>query len=288
MTKKNNYILFIILSFSFSLFAGGTADIQEPTTVPSKIVSLSPAATEILFAIGAGENVIARTDFCNYPSEVLGVPSIGGFDGKAFSIESIFALEPDFVYATKGMHDHLQKPLESYGIQVYMSNAQTLDSIYVEINDIAQITGYEQNAQILVDQMQEKIDTIKDIVKKLPKKTVYWEVWHEPFMSAGNASYINDVIISAGGENIFADISQAYPVVSEESILIRNPDVMLLPTHTNTTLDIILSRDGWESLKAIKNSSIYFIDADITSRPGPRSAQAVEIIAKKLYPNEVF
>ncbi len=288
MTKKYICMLFITLSFSFSLFTSGKQELHQSVEMPTKIISLSPAATEILFAVGAGDKVIAKTDFCNFPSEAHDVTSIGGFDGKAFSIETIIALEPDLVYATAGMHDYLEKPLESYGIDVYMSNAQTIESIYTEIEEIASITGNVETGNKLVLSMKDQIQHVTNIVKNSPKKLVYWEVWNEPYMSAGSKSYINDIIQTAGGENIFADILQAYPVVSEESILIRNPDVILFPTHTITNIEQLRLRDGWENLQAVKTGDIYFIDSDISSRPGPRSSLAVEMIAKKLFPNENF
>ncbi len=280
--------IFILLLCGNLLFAGGNTEVLESGEVPTKIVSLSPAATEILFAVGAGDNIIARTDFCNYPAEVATIPSIGGFDGKAFSIESIIALEPDFVYTTAGMHDYLEKPLESYGIQVYKSNAQSIESIYTEIEAIANLTGNKENGITLVLSMKEHIQNVTNVIQSLPKKSVYWEVWNEPFMSAGASSYISDVIEKAGGVNIFADIPQAYPVVSEETILMRNPDVILFPTHTITSVEELHMRDGWINLTAVKNEDMYFIDSDIASRPGPRSALAVETIAKKLFPNEDF
>ncbi len=280
--------IFIFLLCGNLLFAGGTSDVQHPTKVPQKIISLSPGATEVLFAVGAGEQVIARTDFCNYPSEALEVSSIGGFDGKAFSIETIIALEPDLVYATKDMHSYLQKPLEAYGIQVYMSAAQSIESIYTEIETIALLTGNKENGEKLVSNMKEQIQNVSNVVKNLSKKSVYWEVWHDPFMSAGSTSYITDVISTAGGINIFNDIKQAYPVVSEESILIRNPEVILSPSDSMTTNSTIASREGWNTIQAVQTNSIYYIDADITLRPGPRSVQAVKLIAEKLFPNEKF
>ncbi len=270
------------------LFAGGSPETSQSKEMPTKIVSLSPAATEILFAIGAGDRVIARTDFCNFPLEAESIPTLGGFDGKAFSLESIIALQPDFVYGTQGMHDHLKRPLESYGIQLYLSDAQTIESIYDEIISISHITGKNEAGEKLVLQMKKDIESLMGKIQNSQKKAVYWEVWHEPFMSVGATSYINDIIKTAGGENIFFDIASAYPVVSEETILVRNPQVILLPDDGAITKEDVKQRSGWQNVDAVIHDSLYYIDADITTRPGPRAAQAVEIIARTLYPHEVF
>ncbi len=285
---KTLCVYFLLSFFLFPLLASAKKDVESITIIPDRIVSLSPSATEILFAIDKGESIIARTDFCNYPEQALLLPSIGGFDGKAFSLESIIALEPDFVYATKGMHDHLKIPLEKYGIQVYLSEAQSLEGIYDEIQTIARGMNKEEEGLSLIDSIQKHVEHITNVVQHNQKKSVYWEVWHEPYMSAGSTSYIHDIIEKAGGQNIFGDIAQSYPVVNEESILIRNPDVILFPNDSSIEKAHIETRPSWDTINAVLTDSIFSIEADIISRPGPRSGLAVELIARKLFPNESF
>ncbi|MFI3257431.1 MAG: cobalamin-binding protein [Spirochaetales bacterium] len=291
MNTKHIYVYCtVFFGIVACLFAGGTKDYtaNQTTSLPQRIVSLSPAATEIIFALGAGEKLVARTDFCNYPQEAQNIPSVGGFDGKSFSVESIIAQNPDFVYASKNMHDYLKTPLESYGIQIYLSDAQSFDAIFAEITDISHIIGKEENGIALITDMQNTLDIIKSKISIYEPKTLYWEIWNSPYMSIGASSYLQEVIEYAGAKNIFSDIEQAYPVVSEEAIIAGNPDIIIIPDDAPTSVEDIMARTGWHYIQAVQNADIYFFDADIISRPGPRLPLAVKLLAEKLFPDERF
>ncbi len=248
--------------------------LSKSSPVCSRIVSLSPASTEILFAIGAGNEVAARTDFCNYPEEVKNIPSIGGFDGKTFSLEAVLSYSPDLVYLNKTMHGHLIQSLTDLGITVFATDAQSLDDVYAEIIEAGKLTGHEKEAENLASSIKKRIEKPGNT----PAQEVYWEVWNAPYMSIGRNSFINGIIEASGGSTIFADLESAYPVVSEESIIARNPSVILLPSDSPETLDSIRSRPGWETISAVQNGKVYKINGDIISRPGPRIAEAVEAV----------
>ena len=247
---------------------------EEKPVIPTRIVSLGASATEILFAVGAGEQVVARTDFCNFPPEASEIPSIGGFDGKTFSLESIISYKPDFVVLFKVMHDHLIEPLEKYGISYYVSDANTIEDVLKEITEIGKITGHEENALALVEEIQSSINNLSFI----SNKSVYWKVWNAPYMTIGSTSFINELISKAGGKNIFADVEQSYPAVNEESIIARNPDVIFIPSDSPVTAEDVKNRAGWKDISAVKNNRIFKIDADITSRSGPRIKEAILLI----------
>ncbi|MBR4791883.1 MAG: cobalamin-binding protein [Treponema sp.] len=244
---------------------------EQTVQYPKSIVTLSPSAAEILYAIGAGDQIVAVSEFTDYPPEAAEKPVVGGFDGKTLSIETIISFEPDFVYLTEGMHNFLIEPLDSYGIKWYLSNATSITAIEKEIMDLGEITGHQDEAAQVVAQMAEK----------LPKTTgdssikVYYEVWNAPFMSVGSTSFINDVIVNAGGKNIFDDLTDAYPMVSDETIIARAPDVILLPRSNGVTVEDVKARAGWDSIPAVVNDRIYIIDDNMYSRPAPRIADVV-------------
>lgn len=252
--------------------------ISAKEKTPQRIVSLSPAATEILFAVGAEKQIAARTDLCDFPSECKNLPSVGGFDGKTLSMESILSFRPDFVYLTDGMHNFFIEQLEKYGIRYYLSKSNSIESVKNEILDIAKITGHEKNGKKIV----EKIDSaIKSIYHENENhKKVYWEVWNAPYMSAGRTSFINDIIKYSNGENIFSDIEQAYPSVSEETIINRSPDVILIPLSSGITVEMVKARKGWASIPAVKNNQIYLIDDNIFTRAGPRVVESIQTFSK--------
>ena len=277
-TYKKLFLSVVLGIFALSsVLAFGAKDVTasvEQTSYPTRIVSLGASATEILFAVGAGNQVVARTDFCNFPPEASSIPSLGGFDGKTFSLESIIAYKPDFVVLFAGMHDHLIEPLQRYEIQYFVSDATSIDKVLAEIAEIGKITGHEEKALALVEEIQSSIDNLSLI----SNKTVYWEVWNAPYMTIGSTSFINELISKAGGKNIFADVEQSYPAVNEESIIARNPDVIFIPSDSPVTVEDVKNRSGWQDITAVKTDSIYKIDADITSRAGPRIKDAILLI----------
>lgn len=287
-------LLFSFFAFCFvfcaaSSFAFGKREAAKfADAVPQRIVSLSPAATEILFAVGAEDQIVARTNLCNYPPESQKLPAVGGFDGKLFSLENIISFKPDFVYLTEGMHDHLIEPLTAYGIKVYVSKAQSLDDVLGEIQTIAEITGHKENGAKCVASIKDEFRQAQEESKKLAahKPSVYWEIWNAPYMSIGNDSFLNEIIEVAGLENIFGALKQKYPVVSEESIIAAGPEMILYASDAPLSKDDFLKRGSWKNIPAIKNGRIYQIDADLMTRPGPRvgkAALALSALAKEAF-----
>ena len=268
--KKN----IIVLSFILTALAAFAAD---------RIVVLSPSGCEILFAIGAGDKIAARTDFCNFPMEAENIKSVGGFDGKTLSIETIVSYEPDLVYGSKGMHDFLKESCDQFGIELFLSSADSVQDVFDEISLMGIKTGCEKNAEKLVSEMKAGFEKLQKKTAKLSdkkRKSVYWETWNAPFMSVGSTSFINELIHISGGKNIFSDITdQAYPMVSEESILARNPQVIILPFGD---ISEVSNRNGWQYLSAVKNKKIYNVNDDIFSRPGPRILEAAETLSELL------
>ena len=277
---KKSVLFLIILCAAVNLTFAVGKKTKKATTKDIRIVSLGPSATEVIFAIGAQDLLVARTDLCDYPPEAKNIPSVGGFAGNTLSLESIISYEPTLVYLFAEMHEGFVKPLQDLGIQVYRSNATSIEAVKNEVLDIGKLTGHEKQAQKVVKEMDEKISRTEKMYKakaadgKLP--TVYWEVWHSPMMSCGKNSFMGDIIAKAGGKNIFADEEQAYPMVSEEAVLLANPDF------------IFYSGDGMgggkpsELLKA-KGGIYYMGDDDSFVRSTPRCADAVEKLAAILW-----
>lgn len=261
-------------------------------STPKSIISLSPAATEILFAIGAQNQIAAVSDLSDYPPEATSLPKVGGFDGKTLSLETILSFKPDFVYLTDGMHNFLIEPLEQYNIKYYVSSSSSIKDIFSEMIEIGKITGHQKEAENKVASLQKQLQEITDASlsadssenenSEIKQKKVYYEVWNAPFMSCGSTSFINDIIEKAGGKNIFATLPDAYPIVSEETILAENPDIILIPQSSGISADSVKSRNGWNKMQAIQKNQIYLVNDNLLSRPGPRAIEAVQNLAKIL------
>ncbi len=272
MFKKRYFTVFLFVCLISALYARKPKVAES--AYPKSIVALSPSAAEILFTIGAGDQVSAVSEFTDYPPEAKAKPVVGGFDGKTLSIETIMSFKPDLVYITEGMHNFLIATLESNGIAYYVSKGDSIASVKTEILEVGKITGHEKEAAKVVDGMEKKLKKVVPAHKGAAVK-VYWEVWNAPYMSAGAASFINDVIKAAGGENIFADLPDAYPMVSEESIISRQPAVILIPASTGMAAEAVGLRNGWAEIPAVKGSKVFVVDDNIYTRPGPRVADVV-------------
>lgn len=286
MNKKYLSAFFVFLFLASAIYA------SKPKTAasgyPKSIVALSPSAAEILFTIGAGDQVSAVSEFTDFPEAAKAKPVVGGFDGKTLSIETIMSFKPDLVYLTEGMHNFLIATLESNGIAYYISKGDSIASVEAEILEVGKITGHEKEAVKVVDDMEKKLKKAAASAHKGgPAKSgaavkVYWEVWNAPYMSAGASSFINDVIKAAGGENIFADLPDAYPMVSEESIISRQPAVILIPASTGMAADAVGLRNGWADIPAVKGKRVFVVDDNVYTRPGPRVADVVLELAALL------
>ncbi len=264
---------------------------------PERIVSLAPSNTEILFLIGAGDNVVGVTDFCDYPYnftawiEAGNMTSIGNYYGP--SIEPIVALEPDLVLASTGSLDAAAS-LSNLGYNVLVVEGQGLDDILSDIILVGRATYKNSEASAVVSDMRARIDNVvTEVAAVTTTPKVYHEVWYDPIMSIGPTTFIDELITLAGGENIFHDALTSWPTVSSEAIISKNPDVMFFPdmymstTNFYDTIEAIKERPGWDQITAVKNDAIYEIDADIISRTGPRLVDALEAIAKMVHP-EIF
>lgn len=239
-----------------------------------KIVCLSPASTEICFAIGAGEKVAAVTSYCDYPPAAKDKPVVGGFDGSTISLESILSYEPDLVYLTDGMHNFLIPQLESLGIDYILSTANSLGGIQEEILLVGEKTGYKEEAEKVAGELK---SAVKKAKKNHPAPVcIYWEVWNAPYMSAGSSSFIHDVITTCGGKNIFDDCNEAYPIVSEETIIDRQPEIILIPKSSGVTAQVVSARPGWETIPAVKNGKVFIVDDNIYTHPSPRISEALK------------
>ncbi len=306
--KLSIEILFLILTLTFvngCKKSEKTENLAVEQKIPQRIICLSPASAEICFAVGAGDKVVACSEFCDYPEEVKNVPVVGGFDGKTLSLEKILSFKPDFVYLTSGMHDFLISVLEENGINYYVSVADSVDSVMKEISDIGKITGNENKAQEINAGIENIIDSVKGVAEMcsaegvaekptaqrglwsegeasptLENKKIYWEVWNAPYMSAGRKSFINDVIVVSGGKNIFDDLDEAYPIVSEESLIARAPDIILIPASSALTVDSVKGRIGWQNIPAVKNDKIFILDDNLYTRPGPRIGLVIKELSE--------
>jgi iron complex transport system substrate-binding protein len=250
-----------------------------PADAPKAIISLSPTGTEMLFAIGAGDQVIAVDDQSNYPAEALTKPhTLSGFEP---SVEAIAKLKPDLVVVSD---TKAKDQLESLGIKVWVgAAATTFDDVYTQIEQLGATTGHIGAAAELVSKMQTEI---KAAVDSAPKPAAPLTVYHEldnTFYSVTSSTFIGQVYGLFGLKNI-ADGAQPgndYPQLNAEYIVTANPDIIVLADTKccAQSLATVGARPGWSVIKAVKNAEVVAMDDDIASRWGPRLVDYVQAVA---------
>ncbi len=255
-----------------------------------RVVSLAPSNTEILFAIGAGSQVVGRDEFSDYPTEAASVESVGGSMGQ-YSAEAIVALKPDLVLAAEINTPELVKQLEDLGLTVYyLKNPTTLEEMYANLDIVGQLTGHAVTG--LVDSLKARVQAVDEKIAPLSSRpTVFYEIdatdASKPY-SYGPGTFGDLLIQRAGGENLvtLAGITDAYPQVSLEQIVATNPSMIILgDSMWGVTPESVIARAGWEELDAVKNSQIFAFDDNLVSRPGPRLVDGLEQLAKLLHPD---
>jgi len=264
---------------------------------PQRIVSLAPANTQTIFAVGSGDRVVGVTDYDHYPYnfsawiEAGNMSSIGNYYQPA--IEPIVALNPDLVVASLGSVDAADQ-LRTLGYNVLTLNPTDLSGVLQNMLTIGKATGHQAQAESAVASLQWRVDDVVNGVKSTTiQPKVYHEIWSDPYMSVGKGTFVDNAIRMAGGQNIFENATDAaYPVVSSEAIISENPDVMVFPTQMGVesfwgSYTAVAARDGWSSINAVKNGKMYTVSGDIIDEPGPRQVDSLEILAKIIHP-EIF
>lgn len=255
-----------------------------------RVVSLAPSNTEILFAIGAGSQVVGRDEFSDYPAEAASLESVGGSFGE-YSVESIVALEPDLVLAAEINTPELVKQLEDLGLIVYyLKNPVTLEEMYTNLEIVGQLTGHD--VADLVDSLEARVAAVDEKVAQADARpTVFYEIdasdATKPY-TYGPGTFGDLLIQRAGGVNLatLAGIADPYPQVSLEQIVATNPTVIVLgDSMWGVTPESVIARAGWESIDAVENNQIFPFDDNLVSRPGPRLVDGLEQLAKLLHPD---
>ncbi len=256
---------------------------------PKRIVSISPAETEALFALGLDQQIVGVSEYDNYPEGVKSKARIGGVSKP--DVEAVVALRPDVVFTGISSSEALVKELRAAGIPIFKTTPKTIDDVMSNIELYGKITNRQAEAKQVTDHMREQVKNVTDAVASLTpeqKKKVYIEF--SPGWTVGKGEFMDEMITLAGGTNI-AGNTTGWHEINEEAIVAADPDVILyskqsMDATTNQTLDqIIRARSGWNKIKAIQNNQLFGLDDDLVSRPGPRVTDGLVEIAHAIYPN---
>jgi len=278
---------------------GTAAEVSYPLTIvdtvgrevtigaqPQRIASLSPAATEILFAIGAGDQVIAVDMFSNYPEEATTRQQLDAYEPN---LEAIAGMQPDLVLLFYDPGE-LAASLERLGITTAVLGSveetpESVEAVFDQIGLLGFMTDHLQEAGDVVAEMQERVDAVEEELADVEQGPRIFHEVDATLYTAAPESFVGGLYKILKAQNIAAGADQPFPQLSQEVIIERDPEVIILADGAyGESPDTVKARPGWGNIAAVRNDRIFVIDPDIVSRPGPRCVEALETLAEYLYP----
>ncbi|MCK4951847.1 MAG: cobalamin-binding protein [Gammaproteobacteria bacterium] len=261
-----------------------TDDLGNRVQLPKKaerIISLAPHLTEILFEIGAGTRIVGVTEFSNYPDEAKSIRQIGRHD--ALDLEAIVSLKPDivFAWATGGTYAYLEK-ITGMGIPVYISEPRKITDIATTIDRLGVLTGVEPKARLISKHFLSDLENLARKNKGKRKLKVFYQVWNSPLVTVNGEHIISAVLELCGGENIFDELQVLAPHISLESVLLKNPDVIIASGQNGERPEWLKDWQKWSDLNAVKDNNIFHIHPDLMHRDTPRLLQGAEQVCRFL------
>ena len=261
---------------------------------PERIVSLAPANTEILFAVGAGDRVVAVTEYCTFPEEATTLPVIGGY--STINIERIVAANPDLIFAYHGNGEENINYLKHLGYNVITLNADSIAGTLHDIRLVGEAVGCTETAEKLVSDMEVRLSAVSEKLAGIPeseKPTMVHSMWTDPLWVSGNHTFQNEMIQYAGGINAVVT-TEGWGIVTLEKFLLIDPDIIFVDTGMgmgegaqDVLKNYFLTEPRLSTLTAVQNGHVYAVNADIIDRGGPRLVDGVEAIASIAHP-EIF
>jgi len=250
---------------------------------PKRIVSTAPSNTEMLFAIGLDEEIAGVTNFCDYPESAKTKNKIGGYFNP--NIEVILSLKPDLIIATPdGYIKERVEKLDTAGMSVFVVNPKSIEEILETMLMLGKVTGKEENAKKVVKELSTRVKSVREKSADIPmemKPKVFYEIGHDPIITAGPGTFVDNIITEAGGINIASDANTDWPRYNVEAIITREPDIIITAPHTTSTDKGKLQTrlDAWRrfgTIPAVRNNRIYPLDPNILLRSGPRVIDGLE------------
>ena len=303
--RKIPIILILLFSISsFYAFAEGEREVQpisavtkveagitvidtynRSVTIPKpalRVVSAAPNVTETIFALGKGDILVGRTDYCDYPEEVKNIESIGNLQEP--DIETIAELAPDIVIASSHFKKESVDKLTALSIPVVvLTNEDSFEGVYTTINIIARLTGSEDSGAALISSMKQTVDSVITALRGKETPSVYYVIGFGEYgdFTAGGDTFINQIIEMAGGNNIASGIKGWS--FSLERIVSSDPDILVCSKYWNAK-NLLTVANGYKDLRAVKNGNLFEIDNNMLDRQGPRLAEGLKALAMIIHP----
>ncbi len=278
------YCCFFMLFLLTSACSNNQGQQAHPTG-KLRIISLAPSLTEMMFAIGAGDQLVGRTNACDWPAAAAKIPVVGAF-GRP-SLELLASIHPDMVIDVDLADKETGKKISALGMRRETFSCKTPDDIPAVLRKLGLLTGHTREADSLALSISKGLDTYKKRAAGEHKKnTVYLEIWNDPFWTGGQGSYTSALIAYAGGQNIGDVVKKEYFEISQEWVIEKNPDVIacMYMAKKSSASDDVMNRPGWSTINAVRNHRVYDrFDNSLFLRPGPRVLEGIEQLYRTIH-----
>ncbi|MBO0910546.1 MAG: ABC transporter substrate-binding protein [Acidobacteria bacterium] len=287
--KRTGCLVLLVIATSATSLASRTLIDEVGRTVslpdhPHRLVSLVPSVTADLYALGAGSDVIAVSDYTKYPSPAAQKPSIGA--PLTPSIETILSLHPDLVIGSADTNrEETVHQLEHLGLAVFVVNPHGIEGVLSSISSLGEALGRRDSARALVSQLRARLRALRARVQTKPAIRVFMPIWYDPVVTIGKHAFITELIQAAGGKSVTDDINREWPEISLETVIERKPEALVLMTGSKMTLNEIEGRPGWKTLDAVRHRKVYLVDERI-ELPCAAAFDAMEDLAEQLHPRD--
>jgi len=255
--------------------------LASPAWAGERILALAPHACEILYAIGAGEDVVGAVSYCDYPQAVLALPRVGSYE--RINVEAALALEPTMAIVMDESIPGASK-LRDLGVKVVASYPRRVDEVLTEICRIGAETGHQKQADALAEALQQRLDKLKAPPGGPQQASVFYEIWAEPLLTAGKSSFIDDVLHRMGLRNVFGDVALEAPRVNVEAVIAARPDVVVIPSENR---DVAERQAFWQKWLG-QDVRVIAVNPDLMHRPGPRLLDGMEDLYQQLSQGQTF
>ncbi len=248
---------------------------------PKRVVSLNPATTEIIFAIGAGDRLVGRTHWDLYPAAAGKVPDLGS--GIRPNVEAVLGARPDLVLLYASIDNRpAAARLHAAGIKTLSLKIDHIADFHRAVRLIGRLLGDSAQASTVADSVQRTLDRVRSATAGLPTPTVFWHIWDAPLITIGRGSYMNELVEIAGGRNVYANMPDVSPTVGIEDVLRRNPEYIITGPEGSTKIQ---SDARWSIAPAVKGGRILVADTALVGRPAVRLGEAAIQLATLLHPD---
>ncbi len=246
-----------------------------------RIVSLAPSLTEMLFAVGAGDQLVGVVEYSDYPAEAALLPVIGRHD--LLDLEAIIALQPDLIVSWKtGNPAAAVDRLKQLGLTVYVAEPRELQSIPRHLEKLSVLTGTSETGNRIAANFDRSLQALRSQYQEGPRVRVFYQVWDAPLITAGGNELINDMISLCGGENLFTDLTQVAPKVTVEAVLNRGPEVIIASGMDLARPEWLDRWQDWPQLPAVTGGHLYFIPPDLVQRHTPRALEGATRMCQQI------